>query len=230
MLLESAVPGRLDERVRDRILAETRGNPVALLELPDGLTAAELAGGLVRAGRPAAGRPDRAELPAAHRVAAWLRPQRLLLVAAAEPVGDVPLLGRVVERLGMKMGAAAPAEAAGWSRSGRGCGSGTRWCARPPTGRRTRRTLGEQSRQAAEATDPGSDPDRRARRRGRAGGRRRSDPAAGMRWLWLTSSVKPKCPSGQQSSRDRPARQRGEDKPGDRRPALHQPAHGRVAP
>ena len=49
-LLDSVVPGRLDERVRDRIVAETRGNPLALVELPRGLTAAELAGGF--------GRPD----------------------------------------------------------------------------------------------------------------------------------------------------------------------------
>ena len=44
-LLDAAIPGRLDERVRDRIVAETRGNPLALLELPAGLTMAELAGG-----------------------------------------------------------------------------------------------------------------------------------------------------------------------------------------
>jgi len=44
-LLSSAVRFRLDERVRDRIIAETRGNPLALLELPQGLTATELAGG-----------------------------------------------------------------------------------------------------------------------------------------------------------------------------------------
>ena len=50
-LLDSAIPGRLDERVRDRIVAETRGNPLALLELPRGLTPAELAGGF--------GLPDR---------------------------------------------------------------------------------------------------------------------------------------------------------------------------
>src|SRR5262249_42951682 len=49
-LLASATPGRLDERVRDRVVAESRGNPLALLELPKGLTAAELAGGF--------GRPD----------------------------------------------------------------------------------------------------------------------------------------------------------------------------
>ena len=52
-LLSSAVPSRLDERVRDRIIAETRGNPLALLELPRGLTATELAGGFgFRAQRP----------------------------------------------------------------------------------------------------------------------------------------------------------------------------------
>src|SRR3954471_3966668 len=44
-LLHSAIPGRLDERVSDRIIAEARGNPLALLELPRGLTSAELAGG-----------------------------------------------------------------------------------------------------------------------------------------------------------------------------------------
>ena len=69
-LLDSAIPGRLDERVRDRIVAETRGNPLALLELPRGLTAAELAGGFGLSRRAAAGEPDRAELPAAHPVAA----------------------------------------------------------------------------------------------------------------------------------------------------------------
>src|SRR5919202_2919516 len=45
-LLRSAIPGRLDERVSDRIVAEARGNPLALLELPRGLASAELAGGV----------------------------------------------------------------------------------------------------------------------------------------------------------------------------------------
>src|SRR2546421_12046484 len=44
-LLDSGFPGPLDTRVRDRIISETRGNPLALLELPRGLTPAELAGG-----------------------------------------------------------------------------------------------------------------------------------------------------------------------------------------
>jgi hypothetical protein len=44
-LLDSVIPGRLDERVRDRIVAESGGNPLALLELPRAVNAAELAGG-----------------------------------------------------------------------------------------------------------------------------------------------------------------------------------------
>ncbi|NBH02264.1 ATP-binding protein, partial [Amycolatopsis sp. SID8362] len=62
-LLDSAAPGRLDERVRDRIVAETRGNPLALLELPRGLTAAELAGGFARPdARPLAGQIEQSFL------------------------------------------------------------------------------------------------------------------------------------------------------------------------
>jgi hypothetical protein len=89
-LLEAVVAGPLDERVRDRIVSETRGNPLALLELPRGRTPAELAGGFGLADGPAlSGRIEEsfrerlAPLPPATRL--------LLLVAAAEPVGD-PLL------------------------------------------------------------------------------------------------------------------------------------------
>ncbi len=98
--------------MRDRIVAETRGNPLALVELPRGLTAAELAGGF--------GRPD--ARPLASRIEQSFRRQleslptetrRLLLIAAAEPVGDVTLLWRAAERLGIGADAAAPAEAAG---------------------------------------------------------------------------------------------------------------------
>ncbi|WP_372349540.1 AAA family ATPase [Streptomyces sp. KL116D] len=111
-LLESVVPGRLDERVRDRIVAETRGNPLALLELTRGLSAAELAGGF--------GRPDARPL-ASQIEESYLRrigslpaaAQRLLLAAAAEPVGDVPLLRRVAERLDIDADAAGAVEAAG---------------------------------------------------------------------------------------------------------------------
>jgi hypothetical protein len=86
-LLGSALREPLDERVRERIVAETRGNPLALLELPRGLTPAELAGGF--------GLPD--ALPLSGRIEDSFRrrlaglpaeTQRLLLVAAAEPVGD----------------------------------------------------------------------------------------------------------------------------------------------
>jgi hypothetical protein len=92
-LLASAVPGRLDEHVRDQIVAETRGNPLALLELPRGLTPAELAGGFGLAdARPLASRVEESFV---QRVRGLPREtQRLLLVAAAEPVGDVSLLWR----------------------------------------------------------------------------------------------------------------------------------------
>ena len=87
-LLASAMPGRLDERVRDRIVAETRGNPLALLELPRGLTPAELAGGFgLPDARPLASRIEESFLRRLEALPA--ETQRLLLLAAAEPVGDV---------------------------------------------------------------------------------------------------------------------------------------------
>ncbi|MDW5593143.1 AAA family ATPase [Conexibacter stalactiti] len=111
-LLESAVPGRVDTRVRDRILAETRGNPLALLELPRGLTPAQLAGGFgLPDARPLSSRIEQSFL---ERVRA-LSPdtQRLLLAAAAEPLGDANLLWRAADRLGIGTEASGPAEAAG---------------------------------------------------------------------------------------------------------------------
>ena len=117
-LLMRAVPGPLDDRVRDRIVAETRGNPLALLDLPRSMSAAELAGGfellaatdlprqledhyLQRAG----------ELPEAT--------QRLLLLAAAEPMGDATLVWRAAHRLGIEQERARPCRrrAAGRDRS-----------------------------------------------------------------------------------------------------------------
>src|SRR4051794_15254426 len=99
-LLDTTIPGPLDEHVRDRILAEAGGNPLALLELPRGLTPATVAGGfgLPRA-MPLVSRLEQRfvgqleELPESTR--------RLLLLAAAEPVGDVTLLLRAAERLGI---------------------------------------------------------------------------------------------------------------------------------
>ncbi|HYP47105.1 MAG TPA: AAA family ATPase, partial [Thermoleophilaceae bacterium] len=99
-LLGSAVPFRLDEQVRDRIVAETRGNPLALVELPRGLTAIELAGGFGMAGEHAlAGRIEESYVRRLSTLPEDAR--RLLLVAAAEPVGDPLLLLRASERLGI---------------------------------------------------------------------------------------------------------------------------------
>ncbi|NJP88902.1 AAA family ATPase [Nonomuraea sp. FMUSA5-5] len=160
-LLDSVTPGRLDERVRDRIVAEAQGNPLALLELPRGLSAAELAGGFGRPGtRPLAGQIEQSFL----RRFRPLPPetQQLLLVAAAEPVGDVTLLTRAAKLLGIEASAAAPAEAAGLITIG------TRVRFRHPLVRSaTYRVAALEDRQRvhralADATDPDADPDRRA--------------------------------------------------------------------
>ena len=108
-LLARAVPGRLDDRVRDRIVAETRGNPLALLELPRGMSAAELAGGFdLPAPRDLLGHLEDHYL---RRVRALPETtQQLLLLAAAEPVGEPTMLWRAAERLGIGASAFAPAE------------------------------------------------------------------------------------------------------------------------
>ena len=86
-LLNSAVRFKLDERVRDRIVAETRGNPLALLELPRRLTASQLAGGFGLLGAQAlTGRIEESFIRRLELLSDDGR--RLLLVAAAEPVGD----------------------------------------------------------------------------------------------------------------------------------------------
>src|SRR5687767_12662133 len=104
-LLSSAMRFALDGRVRDRIIAETRGNPLALLELPRGLTPTQLAGGF---GMPEV--PDlskRIEKSYVRRLESLPEAaRRLLLVAAAEPVGDPLLLRRACERLGIELSAA----------------------------------------------------------------------------------------------------------------------------
>jgi DNA-binding CsgD family transcriptional regulator len=111
-LLDSALPVSLDARVRDQIVAETRGNPLALMELPRGLTTAELAGGFrLAAAAPVAGAVEEtfrrryAALPA--------EAQLLLLLAAADPTGDPALVWRAAERLGISAVAAADAAEAG---------------------------------------------------------------------------------------------------------------------
>ena len=112
VLLAAVIPGRLDERVRDRIIAESGGNALALLELPRGVTAAELAGGFGVAGPLAmAGCIEQSFLRRIARLPELT--QRLMLVAAAEPVGDPALLWRAARRLGIGADSAAAAEADG---------------------------------------------------------------------------------------------------------------------
>jgi DNA-binding CsgD family transcriptional regulator len=111
-LLASVIPGRLDEGVADELLAETRGNPLALLELPRGLSAAQLAGGFGLPG--ALSLLGRIEESFVNRLEALpAETQRVVLVAAAEPLGDRALLGRAAERLGIAGAALEPAESAG---------------------------------------------------------------------------------------------------------------------
>jgi DNA-binding CsgD family transcriptional regulator len=111
-LLGSAVRSKLDERVRDRIVAETRGNPLALLELPQGLTATQLAGGFGLPGAQAL--PGRIEESFVRQLDTLSdEARRLLLVAAAEPVGDPLLLWRAADRLGIAPAAAEEAAAHG---------------------------------------------------------------------------------------------------------------------
>src|SRR5882757_2676603 len=104
-LLESVLPAPLDEHVLERIVAETRGNPLALLELPRGLTPTQLAGGF---GLPAAV-PLSASIEEGYTRRLARLPgdaRRLLLVAAADPVGDPALVWRAAERLGIPESAA----------------------------------------------------------------------------------------------------------------------------
>jgi DNA-binding CsgD family transcriptional regulator len=112
-LLSSAVRFQLEEGVRDRIVAETRGNPLALLELPRGLTRMHLAGGF-------GGCPHTQTLSGQIEESFRLRLEALpgttrilLLVAAADPLGDPLLLSRTADRLGVPMSAADDAEAEG---------------------------------------------------------------------------------------------------------------------
>jgi DNA-binding CsgD family transcriptional regulator/tetratricopeptide (TPR) repeat protein len=166
-LLDSAVMGPLDERVRDRIVAETRGNPLALLELACGLTPEELAGGY---GLPdALARPGRIEECFRRRLAPLPETtRRLLLVAAAEPVRDPVLVWRAADQLGVRVEAAAAAASAGLIESG----GQLRFC-HPLVRSAVYRAASPEERQSAhralaEATDADVDPDRRAWHRAHA--------------------------------------------------------------
>jgi hypothetical protein len=166
-LLESIVPGSLDRLVRDRIVAETRGNPLALLELARGMTPAEVQFGFARPS--ALPMADRIEQEYVRQLQSLpSETQRLLLVAAVEPVGDVAVLWRAASELGIGTDAAGPAEAAGLVT----LGLRTRF--RHPLVRSAVRrgadvrALREVHRALAEATVPDTDPDRRAWHRAHA--------------------------------------------------------------
>ena len=160
-LLAAALSGPLDAQVRDQVVAEAHGNPLALVELPRGLTSAELAGGFAL--------PDMQ--PVSESIAASFRrrlealatqTRSLLLVAAADPVGDPVLVWRAAERPGIRAEAATAAAEAGLLEIG------TRVLFRHPLVRSAAyRSASLQERRdahraLAEATDPALDPDRRA--------------------------------------------------------------------
>jgi DNA-binding CsgD family transcriptional regulator len=166
-LLAAAVRTPLDDEVRDRIVAEARGNPLALLELPRSASPTRLAGGFelpdalsVPRGIEDGFRRRSSDLPT--------ETQLLLLLAAAEPTGDAALLWRAAEELGLEPEAAGPAETAGLLEID------TRVRFRHPLVRSAvYRACTEPDRRRvhgalAAATDPQSDPDRRAWHRARA--------------------------------------------------------------
>jgi hypothetical protein len=157
----------MDVHVRERIVAETRGNPLGLLELPRGLSPEQLAGGFgLPNAVPLSSRIEERFLRRLEDLAEETR--LLLLVAAAEPIGDPALLWRAAERLAITGEAVDPAERAGLlelaprvrfrhplvrSAVYRAASSGAR--------QKVHRAL-------AEVTDPELDPDRRAWHRAHA--------------------------------------------------------------
>jgi DNA-binding CsgD family transcriptional regulator/tetratricopeptide (TPR) repeat protein len=160
-LLDSVLVGGIDPRVRDRIVAETRGVPLAILEVPRSVPASEIAGGYWISGK----RSSAAAIEEGfvRRIQSLPEPtQRLLLVAAAEPVGDAGLFLRAAAKLGIPVDALAPAEAAGVIEFGprmRFHHPLMRSAAYRAADLNERRAI---HRALADATDPQSDPDRRA--------------------------------------------------------------------
>ena len=168
-LLESVLTGLtgpLDAQVRDRIIADTHGNPLALLELPRGLTPAQLTGGFGRSAMPLAGRIEESFGRQLEALPAQTR--RLVQLAAADPTGDPVLVWRAAGRLAIGAGAAGPAAEADLVEFG----AGVRF--RHPLVRSAAyRSASVQTRQElhgalAEATDQAADPDRRAWHRAQA--------------------------------------------------------------
>ncbi|MEU8124330.1 AAA family ATPase [Spirillospora sp. NPDC049024] len=166
-LLRSVVRFPLDDQIRDRILAETNGNPLALLELPRGLSPAQLAGGFGMVEAQAV--PARVEEGFRRRLAELPAETRsLMLVAAAEPTGDPALIWRAAGHLGVPASAVEPAQADGlleigaWARFRHPLVRSAVYSAAPPSERRAAHGA------LAMATDPASDPDRRAWHRAHA--------------------------------------------------------------
>jgi DNA-binding CsgD family transcriptional regulator len=166
-LLESVLPARLDERVLERIVLETRGNPLALLELPRGLSPTQLAGGFgVPATVPLSASIEEGYTRRLARLPYDAR--RLLLVAAADAVGDPALVWRAAERLGIPQSAADTVESEDL------LALSPRVVFRHPLVRsavygaaRLKERRGVH-RALADATDPEIDPDRRAWHRAQA--------------------------------------------------------------
>ncbi|ARV85266.1 LuxR family transcriptional regulator [Mycobacterium intracellulare subsp. chimaera] len=160
-LLDVVLNGPLDARVRDQIVAETHGNPLALVELPRGLTAEQLAGGF---GLPSAAHVyGTIEESFRRRIGDLPQPTRdLLLVAAAEPTGDPALIWAAAAELDIRGDAAAPAIDAGVVEFGARI-----WFQHPLARSAAYQSASLLQRQQAHraiahVTDPLSDPDRRA--------------------------------------------------------------------
>jgi hypothetical protein len=160
-LLESVMVGAIDPRVRDRVVAETRGIPLAIIEVPRSVSAAELAGGFWIVGKRSS--TAAIEETFVNRIKSLpVDTQRLLLLAAAEPVGDAALFLRAAAKLGIPVDALGPAEADGVIEFG------PRMRFHHPLMRSAAYRAAELTdrraihRVLADATDPESDPDRRA--------------------------------------------------------------------
>jgi DNA-binding CsgD family transcriptional regulator len=164
-LLRSVIPGPLDDAVCEQLVGETRGNPLALLELPRGLTPAQVAGGF---GFPESlsGRIEHSFVGRLTRLPADTR--LLLLLAAAEPAGDPMLVWRAAGLLGIDRGAGARAQSAGLLEI-----ENTVRFRHPLVRSAIYRAASPEDRHAvhgalAQATDPDLDPDRRAWHRAHA--------------------------------------------------------------
>ena len=176
-LFGSVFPYRLDEQVLDRIVAETHGNPLALLELPRGLSPAQVAGGF---GLPVSGPlAGRIEESFRRRLAGLPSPsRRLLMLAAADPTGDAVLVWRAAELLGIADSAAEAAEAEGLVDLTAGVVFRHPLVRSAVYGGASAHDRRQAHQALAEATDAAVDPDRRAWHRAQAASRPDEEVAA----------------------------------------------------